>query len=467
VLKVDFENVKDGLLSVAETGLKFAKQLDKKAEFELFLYYRSTARAQISQGVVTSKDGIVAGNAVRAARGRRVGFACSSGISTDRVKSTVKEALAVADKVTAEDDKFQGFCEPKRPGRECSFSKEILSLDVGVLLGHCEKMIDEARQLDPRIKVATGRCSASWGGFAVVNSHGVQSASSSGRNSCAVDVMSIDGDERKSASRHDAACDRLFNVDGLGQEAAREAVQQHGAKKLDSTLVMPTLWKPEAAASYIFFGIGQGILGSEVVKKTSPLCDRIGDLVAGKGFQLEDDGQRVDGLGTESIDDEGLPQQRNTIVDSGVLRTFLFNSYYGRAFGTGSTGNCSRGDPVFGGEATYESSVAVFFKNLIVGAGTKSLDDLIASVDGKAVLIVDQPIGIVNSDAATGQFSVVANSAYLIDHGSVGYPLQPVSVAGQFYDGLKSLVAIGNDVTQSSYGPRVPSLLFDGFSVVG
>ncbi len=464
---MDYENVKDEMLSAVDTGLKFATKLDGSAEYEVYVYYRNVARAEIDQGVVTAKDGIVAGNAVRAAKGKRIGFACASGASADRVKVSVKEALSIADRVTAEDDRFQGFCEPKKPGRECRFSKEILSIGVEDLLRHGQEMIDEARLVDPRVKVAGAQCSASWGGFAVGNTRGVQRASRSGRNACAVDVMSIEGEERKTASKYDAACDRLFNTEGLGDEAAKDAVKQHGAKKLDSTAVMPTLWKQEAAASCILIGIGQGVLGRSVVEKTSPLCDRIGDTVASKGFNLEDDGQRVDGLGTESVDAEGLPQQKNVIVDLGILKTFLFNSYYARAFGVESTGNCSRGAPIFGGETPYESSVTVFLKGLTVAPGSKTFDELVSSVDRKAVLITDPPIGIFHSDPSTGQFSVVAKSAYLIERGAIQYPLQPVSVAGQFYDGLRNLVGIGNDVKLSAYGPRCPSLLFDGFSVVG
>ncbi|RDE11279.1 MAG: hypothetical protein C4K47_10040 [Candidatus Thorarchaeota archaeon] len=464
---MEYEDVKDELLSVLDTGLKFATRLDKSAEYEVYLYYRNVARAEIDQGVVTAKDGIVAGNAVRAAKGKRIGFACASGVSAERIKVSVKEALSVVNGVTAEDDKFEGFCEAKKPGRECKFSKEILSIGVEDLLHHGQKMIDEARQVDSRVKVVGTQCSASWGAFAVGNTRGLQRASRSGRNVCGVDVMSIEGEERKTASKYDAACDRLFTTEGLGEEAAKDAIKQHGAKKLDSTAVMPTLWKQEAAASYVLIGIGQGVLGRAVVEKTSPLCDRIGDSVASEGFNLEDDGQRVDGLGTESVDAEGLPQQKNIIVDSGTLKMFLFNSYYGRAFGVESTGNCSRGAPVFGEVTPYESSITVFTKGLAVAPGSKTLDELVSSVDGRAVLITDPPIGVFHSDPSTGQFSVVAKSAYLIEGGAVKHPLQPVSVAGQFYEGLKNLAGIGNDVKLSPYGPRCPSLLFDGFSVVG
>ena len=464
---MEYENVKDELLSVVDTGLKFATKLDGSTEYEVYLCYRNIARAEIDQGVVTVKDGVMAGNAVRAAKGKRIGFACASGLSADRVRVSVKEALSVADGVTAEDDRFQGFCDPKKPGRECRFSKEILSLGVGDLLLQGEKMIDDARHVDPRVKVASADCSASWGGFAIGNTRGVQRASRSGRNTCAIGVVSIEGEERKTASKYDAACDRLFNTEGLGEEAAKDAIKQHGAKKLDSTLVMPTLWESEAAASYVLFGIGHGVLGDAVVEKISPLCDRIGDTVVSEGFNLEDDGQSADGLGTESVDAEGLPQQKNVIVSSGVLKTFLFNSYYGRAFGVQSTGNCSRGAPIFGGETPYESSVTVFVKGLSVTPGSKTLDELISSIDGKAVLITSPPIGIFDTDISSGQFSVVAKSAYLIERGAIKYRLQPVSVAGQFYDGLKNLVGIGNDVKLSEYGPRSPSLLFDGFSVVG
>ena len=75
---MEFENIKDELQAVVDSGLKYGRSLTKDAEFEIYVHYENEAEASISQGVVTAKDGAVAGNTVRVSEGNRVGFACAS-----------------------------------------------------------------------------------------------------------------------------------------------------------------------------------------------------------------------------------------------------------------------------------------------------------------------------------------------------------------------------------------------------
>ena len=80
---------------------------------------------------------------------------------------------------------------------------------------------------------------------------------------------------------------------------------------------------------------------------------------------------------------------------------------------------------------------------------------------------MDMPLGISHSNVSTGEFSVVANSVLLIENGEIKGSLEPVSIAGQFYEGFKNLLRIGSDATLTYFGAQTPSLLFDDFSVTG
>ncbi|MGY5862792.1 MAG: TldD/PmbA family protein [Candidatus Thorarchaeota archaeon] len=464
---MEYDNLNDELLSIIDTSLKYAKSLDGSAEFEVFIYYESSSEAEIDQGVVTAKDGVVTGNAVRAAKGQRVGFACASGIHLDRVKLSAREALSIIDTISVEDDRFKGFCEPRKPGREGVFAKEILELGTDDLIEYSLQMVEEAQETDPKAKIVSAECSASWGGIALGNTLGIQAASRTGMNSCLVDVIAMDGEERKSSFDLDISRERLFETAGLGERAAKDAVRLLGAKKIDTTVKMPTIWTPEASALYIRSSIGRSVMGQPVVEGISPLCDMLGDTVASSDLTIVDDGQNPTGLGTHAIDGEGHPQQRNVVVDKGVLKSFLFDSYYGRAFELESTGNCSRGGGLRGGPTPYESSPSVSTKWLRIEQGKKSIDDLVSEVDGKGVMIMDMPLGISHSNVSTGEFSVVANSVLLIENGEIKGSLEPVSIAGQFYEGFKNLLRIGSDATLTYFGAQTPSLLFDDFSVTG
>ncbi len=464
---MEYDNLNDELLSVIDTSLKYAKSLDSSAEFEIFIHYESSSEAEMDQGVVTAKDGIIAGNAVRAAKGQRVGFACASGIDLKRVKLSAREALSIIDTISVEDDRFKGFCEPRKPGREGVFTKEILELGTDDLIEYSLQMVEDAQETDPKVKIVSSGCSASWGGIALGNTLGVQAASRTGMNACSVYVIAMDGEERKSSYDFDISRERLFETTGLGERAAKDAIRLLGAKKIDTTVKMPTIWTPKASAQYVLYSIGQSVTGQPVVEGRSPLCDMLGDTIASSGLTIVDDGQNPKGLGTHAIDGEGHPQQRNVIVDNGVLKSFLFDSYYGRAFNVESTGNCSRGGGLRGSPTPYESSPSVSTKWLEIEQGKKNIDDLVAEVDGIGVMIMDRPLGITHSNVSTGEFSVVANSVLLIENGEIKGSLEPVSIAGQFYEGFKKLLHIGNDVTLTPFGAQAPSLLFDDFSVTG
>jgi PmbA protein len=464
---MDFDTIKDEQLSVLDTSLKYVKSLDRSADFEIYLHYQNRIEAEINQGAVTAASGAIAGTGVRAAKSNRVGFAVASGTSVERVKLAAREALAIITSVNVEDNRFQGFAEPHGKGKEGTFSDAILSLETSDLIQGCLDLAKEAREVDQRVKVVTASADAGWQCYAIANTNGIMHASRNNNCSCSAGVYAIDGEERRHGYEFDISRERVFRTDGLGKKAAEVAVGLLGAKKLGITAKMPTVWTPLSAATYILSSISFSAVGRPVVDRISPLCDKLGDEIAAKEFSLIDDGQNPKGLGTEAVDSEGLPQKRNPVVEKGVLKTFLFDHYFGKAYGLESTGNCSRGGGLFGSSTPYEEKPTSSAKWFEVLPGRKSEEDIISSIDGNAILIRDFPIGIFHSSVETGDFSCVAISAYLVENGELKGPVEPVSVAGNYYEGLKNLLEVGNNVVSIPYGINIPTLAFDGFSIVG
>lgn len=464
---MNFDDIKDELLSVTDTGLKYAKSLDSSIEFEVYVYYNNKTVAQIAQGIVTAKSGAVGGTAVRAAKGKQIGFAVASGVTADRVKIAAKEALSIIRGVKVEDDRFQGFADPAGTGKEGVYHDDILSFGTDDLIKSCESVIKEATEVDERVKVVQAQAEAEWGGYAVGNTRGILVATRGCGNSIQCSVQAFENEERKGSSDFDIARDRLYNAEGIGKTAAEKAVGMLGAKKLDMTAKMTTIWTPMPAGLYIMSSLAQSAGGRPIVDGVSPLCDRIGDSIAHKELTIVDDGQNPKMLGTQAIDAEGLPQRSNPIIENGILKNFFFDSYFGRAMDLDSTGNCQRGGGVFGGETPYESRPSAGTMWLDVVAGKKSEEDIISSIDGKAILVRDFPLGIFHSSIATGEFSCVAGSSFLVENGELKGSVEPVSIAGNYYEGFKNLMAIGSDKETIPFGISLPTLVFDGFSVVG
>ncbi|MCF2137620.1 MAG: TldD/PmbA family protein [Candidatus Thorarchaeota archaeon] len=464
---MDYDTVKDELLAVTDSALKYGKSLNADAEIEVGVFYSHEMSAEITQGIVSAKDGIVAGCSARVALGKRIGFASASGITKNRVDLVIFEALSIASGVTVEDNRFQGFCDPAGRGKEGAFDKEILALGTDDLIRFSEEMITEAKTVDERAKIFSAEAAASWGAYALGNTRGILEATRFGHNMVSVNVQAMVGEERRGSFGFDVARDRIVKTEGLGRDAAQRAVNLLGAEKLDFTGALPTVWKPIAASTYIASSLARSTLGDAVVDGVSPLCDHLGNEIAVKSLTVYDDGQNPNYLGTMAIDAEGHPQRRNTVIEDGVLKGFLFDSYYARANGVEPTGNASRGGGIFGGSIPYEVPPSVGAKHLEVVGGDRSLDDLISSIDGKALLIDDFPLGIFHTDVATGEFAVVASSVYLIENGEIKHSVQPVSVAGNFYEGYKKIIAMGNDVEVLPWSVSVGSLVFDGFTITG
>jgi PmbA protein len=464
---MEFDNLKDELLSVTDTGLKYAKSLDSSSEFEIYVFFRNVMKAEIDQGVVSAKDGAVAGTAVRAAKGKCLGFAAASGVSEDRVKRATREALAIVQKVNVEDERFEGFADSKGTRKEGAFTNELLELGTDDLIKACEKINADAASVDERLKVVSSESYAEWGGYAVGNTRGVLHATRGGYSQCQCSAYAIEVDERRGSFDFDFSRDRLFDPEGVGKKAGTLAVSLLGAKKLDLTAKIPTIWTPFPAGLYMLSSLALSAVGKPVVDGVSPLCDKIGEQIAPKHFAVIDDGQGSDKITTQAIDAEGLPQRETPIIEKGVLKNFLFDSYYGNAFGLESTGNCSKGSALRPSPLPYESRPSATTKWLDVTPGTKSDEDIISSIDGKAILVQDYPLGITHSSVATGEFSCVATAAYLVENGELKGSVEPVSIAGNFYEGLKNLLEISNEPVSIPYGIDVPTLVFDGFSVVG
>ena len=462
---ITFENLNDELLSVLDSGLKSARKKDKEAQFEIYLYYRHSTRVDVKQGVVEATDGLVEGNAVRVAKQNSVSFASSSGISKERIERSLNEATSSLRAVSVKDDRFKGFCEQMKPGREGIFASEILNLSKDTLIKYGNNLVKEARDFDSSIQYAVCTCASDWGAFAVGNSLGLEQASRSATNSCQVYCLAAKNEERRTGNDYDISRERVIKSEGIGKSAAERAVALLNAKKLGQTKVLPTIWTPIPAACYLFASLGQSTSGRTVVEGLSPLSTKLGNKVACPELTIIDDGQDPTSLSTEAIDAEGHPQKRNIMVKKGVLKSFIFDTYYGRIYGAKSTGNCSRGG-VFGSSLQYESQLSIQPWYLKVSRGKNNLEKIIDSIEKQAIMIVDIPIGIFHSAVATGEFSAVAQSVFLVEKGEKKHPLHPVSVAGNFYKGFQQLTEIGKDAQKTPFLTETPTLVFDGFTIV-
>ncbi len=97
--------------------------------------------------------------------------------------------------------------------------------------------------------------------------------------------------------------------------------------------------------------------------------------------------------------------------------------------------------------------------------GKKDLDGLVADV-GEGVLITDFVMGIGHANTITGEFSVVSPSAFLVRKGEVVNPLEPITIAGNFFHSLKRVQEVGHDLRLLDIG-KIPSIVISELTVSG
>lgn len=217
----------------------------------------------------------------------------------------------------------------------------------------------------------------------------------------------------------------------IGKTAAQRALARLGARKV-VTQEAPVVFDPQMAARLIGTLAG-AVSGYAIYKGASFLAGMLGKVIASPLITIVDDGTIPTGLGSKPFDGEGLPVRRTSIVEGGVLKSYLLDTYSARKLGLASTGNAARGvgDPP-----------SVSPTNFYLAAGRSSPQDIIASVPRG--LYVTDLIGF-GVNTVTGDYSQGASGLW-IENGELAYPVEEITIAGNLKDMFRQIEMLGNDL---------------------
>lgn len=243
----------------------------------------------------------------------------------------------------------------------------------------------------------------------------------------------------------------LDSPESVGREAARRAVRMLGARKVKSQKV-PVIFDPQMAASFVG-NVAHAAFGDAVFRRASVFADKLGKRLAPDTVTIVDDGILPRGLATSPFDGEGVPSRRTPILEGGVLRNFLYDTFTARKAKTKSTGNASR---------SYRSLPGIGTNNLYLMPGECSPESLIKDV--KNGFYVTAMLGR-GADPVTGDFSRGANGLW-IENGELTFPVQEVTVAGSLLQMLKDVDGIANDLSFRGSSAS-PTLRFRELTVSG
>jgi PmbA protein len=159
------------------------------------------------------------------------------------------------------------------------------------------------------------------------------------------------------------------------------------------------------------------------------------------------------GFGSSPFDGEGLPSQTTVVVENGVLRNYMLNTYTARKLGLKSTHNAARG---------LAGAPGIGCGNLYLQPGALTPEEILRSVP--AGLYVTSLMGF-GVNVVTGDYSRGATGLW-IENGELTHAVEEVTVAGNLKEMLKNITAIGSDLVFRG-SVACPTLRVDGMTMAG
>lgn len=388
--------------------------------------------------------------------GKHSALSSSADFASSSLEELAERTVQLASQCA--EDPWAGLPPAEALAREipdlCLFDPALPQVEAVQALEWARRAEEAALAEDPRIRNSEGaECTvgaaevhyASTAGFAAGYRDSVVSVVVA---PVAQDETGMQRDYWYAAHRHLAG---LPPVEEVGKTAARRAARRLDARRVP-TCDVPVVFDPETAASLLRH-LAQAIAGSAVYRGTSFLAGKLENRIAPPYVRVVDDGRMRCALGSKPFDAEGLPTRRTVVVEEGVLRTYLLDTYSARRLGLQSTANASR---------SVGSPPAPAPTNLFLEAGAQTPEEIVRSV--RRGLYVTELMGF-GVNVTSGDYSRGA-AGFWIENGELAFPVHEVTIAGNLREMFLAIEAVGNDL-EFRRSVVAPTLLIGKMTVAG
>ncbi|MCC7235880.1 MAG: TldD/PmbA family protein [Bryobacterales bacterium] len=376
------------------------------------------------------------GAGVRVLFGQRTGSSYTSDLSGDGLRAMVSQAVGLA-RITTEDP-FAGLPDAADFGTIDHgldlYHGDVEALDAASKVEMARLAEKAALMLDPRVSNSEGGSFGSYlGASAFANSRGF--LGSYRASNCSLSVVPVVKDG--GAMERDYWYSTARSASGLeppelvGRKAAERALRRLNARSL-STRKAPVIFEPRVARSLLSH-VFELLHGDSIYRRASIWAGKLGEQVAGSEVTIIDDSTLPGLFGSTPFDDEGLASRRNVLIDRGVLKSYLLNTYTARKLGLRSTGSASRG---------LTGNAGIGHGNLYLASGALKPEELLRRMG--TGLYVTELMGH-GFNAVTGDYSRGAAGLW-IENGEIAYPVSKVTIAGNLKEMLNQVAAIGDDL---------------------
>jgi TldD protein len=404
---------------------------------ELFLEYTQSESLAFDDGRLKSASyDTMQGFGLRSVAGEAAGYAHSNELSEDAIKRAAGTVGAV----------HQGrsgvIAQPPIGTNRVLYGDDNPLNDVA--FEDKVKLLSEidayARAKDSRVKQVSASLTGSWQAVRIVRADGHHVADVRPLVRLNVQLVCGQGD-RMESGMHGAGGRTGYEIymePGHWQAAVDEALRQAlvNLESVDAPAgTLPVVLGAGWPGILLHEAIGHGLEGDFNRKKTSAFAGLMGERIAAPGVTVVDDGTLQDRRGSLSIDDEGTPTNRTTLIEDGRLVGYMQDRQNARLMGHTPTGN--------GRRQSYAHAPMPRMTNTVMENGDRDPQEILSSVKHG---IYATSFGGGQVDITSGKFVFSCTEAYLIEDGKIGAPVKGATLIGNGPDVLTKVSMVGNDM---------------------
>lgn len=341
-----------------------------------------------------------------------------------------------------------------------TFDPEVAELTSADLMDYGRMSIQSIKEFGSEIEVNVD-VNRSVNEVRIANSEGMEVEEKRSSVSLTVELKDVSKNDIFSFHEREVA---QHLEDFKPEEAIKLAIQKlkwaRNQVKISSGS-FPVVFTPKGTL-VLLLPLLAGFNGKNVFQGTSPLDESLGDRLFSGKLSIADHGSIEGSPARRSFDDEGLPVERTALVESGVIKNYLYDLQTAGLASAEPTGNGLKGGLISGGD--FRSPPTISPTSLLIGKGNKTFGKMITEIDGG--LVVDQVLGLGQGNPLSGEFSNNVSVAYKIENGEVVGKVKNTMIAGNVYDLLESGVDFGRDADWIGGGLKTPPITVDGVNVV-
>lgn len=386
----------------------------------------------------------------------KMGYSYTEILDENAVEMLIKNATEAANCIESDDEQFI-YEGDKTYSKVDTYSEKLENIDASKLIDIALDLEKQTKEYsDKVINLSACKISYSSSRNGIYNTKGLD-LNNEGNLLMAYVVPIVEVNNEKQDGMGYKIADAIEEIDTkeIAKQGVEEALSKIGGSSVDSGKYKTIIYNEAMASLLETFA---DVFSAEATQRgLSLLKGKEGKVIASEIVSIIDDPLLDKGLASTPFDDEGVATFKKNIVSNGILNTLLHNLKTAHKAKVKSTGN--------GFKASYSSTVSIEPTNFYIEKGNVSLDALMNDIN-EGIIITEFAGLHSGANSITGDFSLAAKGFYISD-GKKDYPVEQITVAGNFFDLLKNIKTIGTDLKFPISSVGSPSVIVEGLSIAG